>query len=275
MLLPQSGNLFIAGGDVWTGTQTTNKPNNNSNLYDSASTSLTLWDQHEPRALVLEFDHAGQRRNLHPGRFRRERPSRNPRPRRFVPPDERDQHQRAGNQYPRNFVAPDGKVFGYAPANGQMYRVDTTGSGTITLLGIFNTAYSGGWYSSAAMYRPGQILQIGGTSNGAYTIDITGTSPVVAQTQTMSSTRAWVNATVLADGKVVATSGSAVPGSATGYNNIAETWDPTTGQWHRGAVAQKMRLYHSNASLLPDGSVLVSGGGAIRPRAPPTRTRTT
>ena len=41
VLLPQSGNLFIAGGDVWTGTQTTNGPNNNSNLFDSASTSLS------------------------------------------------------------------------------------------------------------------------------------------------------------------------------------------------------------------------------------------
>jgi hypothetical protein len=70
---------------------------------------------------------------------------------------------------------------------------------------------------------------------------------------------------VLADGKVVATSGSAVAGEATGYNNIAETWDPVTGQWRQGAVAQKMRLYHSNALLLPDGSVLVSGGGAISP----------
>jgi len=81
----------------------------------------------------------------------------------------------------------------------------------------------------------------------------------------MSSTRAWVNATILADGKVVATSGSAVAGEATGANNIAETWDPATGLWKQGAVAQKMRLYHSNAILLPDGSVLVSGGGATQP----------
>ena len=56
-----------------------------------------------------------------------------------------------------------------------------------------------------------------------------------------------------------------MPGEATGYNNIAEIWDPATGQWRQGAVAQKMRLYHSNALLLPDGSVLVSGGGATSP----------
>ena len=265
VLLPQSGNLFIAGGDVWTGTQTTNKPNNNSNLYDSASTSLTRGiNMNRARWYSSSITLVNGETYIQGGSGGNDRPEI-----RGVDGSFRLMSgintSTLGSQYPRNFVAPDGKVFGYAPANGQMYRVDTTGSGTITMLGSFDTAYSGGWYSSTAMYRPGRILQIGGNSNGAYTIDITGTAPVVAQTQTMSSTRAWVNATVLADGKVVATSGSAVPGATTGYNNIAETWDPATGQWHQGAVAQKMRLYHSNALLLPDGSVLVSGGGAISP----------
>ena len=100
VLLPQSGNLFIAGGDVWTGTQTTNGPNNNSNLYDSASTSLTRGINMNRARWYSTFDHADQRRDLHPGRLRRQRPPRNPRPRRFVPPDERDQHQRDRNLVP-------------------------------------------------------------------------------------------------------------------------------------------------------------------------------
>src|SRR4029077_491131 len=33
LLLPQSGKVFIAGGDVWLGTQTLNGGNNNSNLF--------------------------------------------------------------------------------------------------------------------------------------------------------------------------------------------------------------------------------------------------
>ena len=265
VLLPQSGNLFIAGGDVWTGTQTTNSPNNNSNLYDSASTSLTRGiNMNRARWYSTSITLINGETYIQGGSGGGDRPEIRGLDGSFRLMSGINTSA-IGTSYPRNFVAPDGRVFGYDPGNGQMYRVDTTGSGTITMLGSFNTAYSGGWYSSAAMYRPGRILQIGGNSNGAYTIDITGTSPVVAQTQTMSSTRAWVNATVLADGKVLATSGSAVPGEATGYNNIAEIWDPATGQWRRGAVAQKMRLYHSNALLLPDGSVLVSGGGATSP----------
>jgi YVTN family beta-propeller protein len=265
VLLPQSGNLFIAGGDVWTGAKTTNQPNSNSNLYDSASMSLTRgMEMNRARWYSSSITLINGETYIQGGSGGSDRPEI-----RGLDGTFRlmtgISTSGLGNQYPRNFVALDGKVFGYAPANGQMYRIDTAGNGTITMLGRFDTAYSGGWFSSTAMYRPGRILQIGGTSNGAYTIDITGSSPVVAQTQTMSSTRAWVNATVLADGKVLATSGSAVPGSTTGYNNIAEIWDPATGQWHQGAVAQKMRLYHSNALLLPDGSVLVSGGGAISP----------
>ena len=47
------------------------------------------------------------------------------------------------------------------------------------------------------MFRPGRILQFGGNSNGAIVIDITGGTPVVTPTQSMSSQRRLVNATVL------------------------------------------------------------------------------
>ena len=268
VLLPQSGNVFIAGGDVWTGTKTTNSPNNNSNLYDSASMSLTRGpNMLRSRWYSSSTTLINGETYIQGGSGGADRPEIRGTDGTFRLMSGINTSG-IGTSYPRNFVAPDGRVFGYDPGNGQMYWVNPTGTGSITLFPTkFNTAYSGGWHSSTAMYRPGRILQIGGNSNGAYAIDVTGGSPVVAQTQTMSSTRAWVNATVLADGKVVATSGSAVAGESTGYNNIAEIWNPATGQWLQGAVAQKMRLYHSNALLLPDGSVLVSGGGATSPTA--------
>jgi len=265
VLLPQSGNVFIAGGDVWTGTKTTNGPNNNSNLYDSASMSLTRGiNMNRSRWYSSSTTLINGETYIQGGSGGSDRPEI-----RGLDGTFRLMSTISttgiGTSYPRNFVAADGRVFGYDPGNGQMYWVDPTGTGAITLLGKFNSAYTGGWYSTTAMYRPGHILQIGGNSNGAYTIDITSGAPVVAATQSLSSKRAWANATILADGKVVATSGSDVAGEATGYNNIAEMWDPATGQWALGAVAQKMRLYHSNALLLPDGSVLVSGGGATAP----------
>ena len=265
VVLPQTGNLFIAGGDVWNGTRTTNGPNNNSNLYDSASMSLTRGpNMQRARWYSSSTTLINGETYIQGGSGGGDRPEIRGTDGTFRLMSAVDTNS-IGNLYPRNFVAPDGRVFGYDPGNGQMYWVNPAGTGSITLLSRFNTAYSGGWHSSTAMYRPGRILQIGGNSNGAYAIDVTSGNPVVTQTQTMSSTRAWVNATVLADGKVVATSGSAVAGEATGYNNIAEIWDPANGQWLQGAVAQKMRLYHSNALLLPDGSVLVSGGGATAP----------
>jgi hypothetical protein len=41
LVLPQGGNVFIAGGDNWTGTGTTNTGNINSNLFDHTSNTLT------------------------------------------------------------------------------------------------------------------------------------------------------------------------------------------------------------------------------------------
>ena len=267
LVLPQSGNLFIAGGDVFTNGATTNSPNNNSNLFDTTSNALTRG----PNMLRARWYSSSTtlingETYLQGGSGGGDRPEIRGTDGSFRLMSAIDTSS-IGTSFPRNFVAPDGRVFGYDPGNGQMYYVNPTGNGSIAFGAKFNTATSGGWTSSTAMYRPGRILQIGGNSNGAYTIDITGATPLVAAAQAMSSTRAWVNATVLADGKVVATSGSAVAGEATGANNIAEVWDPATGQWTLGAVAAKMRLYHSNALLLPDASVLVAGGGAISPTA--------
>src|SRR5215813_12773073 len=41
IVLPQSGNVLVAGGDNWTGTATTNTGNNNSNIFTPGDNSLT------------------------------------------------------------------------------------------------------------------------------------------------------------------------------------------------------------------------------------------
>ena len=78
--------------------------------------------------------------------------------------------------YPKNFVGPDGLVFGLA--NKAMYRVNPAGNGTITSLGTFPTDNAGGT-STAVMFAPGRILQVGGgnanaASRNASIINING-----------------------------------------------------------------------------------------------------
>jgi hypothetical protein len=261
VILPMTGEIFIAGGDNWTGTGTTNTGNNNSNVFNYAGNTLTRGtNMNRARwyssSTVLVNGDVYIQGGSGGADF----------------PEVRDGSQSSfrllsgvatssyASNFPRNFLAPDGRVFGY-DSNGKMYYVSTGGAGSIAAAGQLNSA-NVGWTSSAAMYRPGKILQIGGNSNGAIVIDINGPQPVVVGMPSMSSQRQWVSATVLPDGKVLATGGSQVDNQLTGVNNSAEIWDPQTGTWHVGTSGVPARMYHSGALLLPDATVLVSGGGA-------------
>jgi YVTN family beta-propeller protein len=264
VVLPQGDAIFLAGGDNWTGTGTTNTGNNNTNLFSLSDDSLTRganmnrarWYSSATVLLNGEIFIQGgtggtdfaEIRGVD-GSFRLLTGA---------------STSGLDYMYPRNFIAPDGRVFGYDSA-GRMYYIDTRGNGARTNVGQFASAYRGN-DASAAMFRPGRILQFGGNSSGAIVIDITAGAPVVAPTQSMSSQRRLVNAAILADGKVLATGGSAVWNQMTGVNNTAEIWNPETGSWLQGPAGSRARLYHSVSLLLPDASVLVSGGGAPGPQ---------
>ena len=163
--------------------------------------------------------------------------------------------------YPRNFIAPDGRVFGY-DSSGRMYYVNPTGTGTIA------TAAASSPASIAAATRARRCSARAASCSSAATPTARSSStspagtPVVTPTQSMSSQRRLVNATILPNGKVLATGGSQVNNELTGVNNSAEIWDPTTGTWRQGPSGQRARLYHSMSLLLPDARVLVGGGGA-------------
>jgi len=262
VVLPQSGKIFLAGGDTFADGHTTGKANNNTNVFTDATNSLARgnnmkrprWYASTTTLLTGEiYIQGGTGGGDHPeirdvnGAFR------------LLSGADTTPYDR---NYPRNFLAFDGRVFGF-DGKGKMYYVDPTGAGRITAAGqvpgsLFRT-------SAAAMFRPGRILKIGGGSSAVYVIDINGPTPVVTSTQSLSSVRQWVNATVLADGRVLATGGSAADNKLTGVNNTAEIWNPDTGSWTQGAAGTNARLYHSGALLLPDARVLVDGGGAPGP----------
>jgi YVTN family beta-propeller protein len=252
LVLPGGSGVFIAGGGPEA------NPNNDSRVFDYENNTLTRYDDlNRGRYYATSTTLPNGHTYIQGGTGGADLPEvRDPSGafQLLVGADT----QNLNDSYPRNFIAPDGRVFGY-DADGAMYYVDTSGTGALTRSG--NVTGPIGYASSAAMFRPGRILQFGARSSGARLIDITGGTPVVTTAQSLSSQRNWVNATILADGRVLATGGSEVRNELTGVNNSAEIWNPSTGQWTRGADGSIPRLYHSTALLLPDASVLVAGGG--------------
>ncbi len=262
LILPQSGNIFLAGGDNWTGSGTTNTGNNNTNVYSPANNSLVRgsnlnrarWYSSSTALLNGEIYVQGgsggadlpEVRDVNGGM-------------RLLP---NANTSGLSANFPRNFLAPDGRIFGFDTA-GRMYYVWPVSNGMLTSAGQLPGATS--WTSSAVMFQPGKILQMGGASSAAMVIDINGVQPVVTATQSMSTQRQWVSATVLPDGRVLGTGGSTVENPLTGVNNVAEIWNPATGTWTQGTAGANARLYHSFGLLLPDATVLVGGGGAPGP----------
>src|SRR5688572_2462854 len=234
LVLPAGSQVFIAGGDNWTGTGTTNTGNNNSNLisYAEGNESISRQaDMNRARWYSSSITLLNGSTYIQGGSGGTDRPE--------VRETNGSFRLLTGANtsslefmYPRNFIAPDGRVFGYDGA-GRMYYVNTGGTGSIAMAGQFSGPT--GTDSSAAMFRPGRILQFGGNTSGALVIDINGAAPVVSTTQSLSARRRLVNATILADGKVLATGGSDVWNDMSGAQYTADVWNPATGQWTRGA----------------------------------------
>jgi hypothetical protein len=173
--------------------------------------------------------------------------------------------------YPRDWVAPNGRVFGIT--GNTMYFLDWGGNGGTQIAGYLPNK-SRSHTSAAVMYQPGKILQVGGSTNGdtqaegsrqAITVDVTGGWPQVQDVQDMGWRRVWPSATVLPNGEVLVTGGSAFENKNIDAATTAEIWNPNTRQFRRVAAAQTPRMYHSVALLLPDASVMIGGGGAPGP----------
>jgi Bacterial lectin/Domain of unknown function (DUF1929) len=163
--------------------------------------------------------------------------------------------------YPRVWMSSSGKIFGFSTGDG-LFQIDPTGQGSVTNLG--QTPFVSGATNPAAMFAADKILT---TDNGgnAWIIDLSGPTPTFTRTASLGESRAWSNLTDLADGTVLLTGGSVVPNDLATATNNAEIWNPDTGQWTNDASAAIGRFYHSNALLLPDGTVLSLGGGAPGP----------
>jgi hypothetical protein len=121
-------------------------------------------------------------------------------------------------------------------------------------------------YGSYAMYDTGKILAAGGAGSVKHTavIDFRSGTPQVSRANDLNTGRRQHNLTALPDGTVLATGGLSSGASLVDLNAgvyTAELWNPATGAWQVLSSMQKTRQYHSMSLLLPDGRVLVGGGG--------------
>ncbi|EFV96084.1 galactose oxidase-like domain-containing protein [Lautropia mirabilis ATCC 51599] len=269
VVLPLTGDVFIAGGDIYSDARgrSINQPINDTTIFRPGSNTIEAAAKMQRKrwyatATTLPngevFVQGGKGGNDHP-EIRRNDGSN------FLLSGITTSDLR--EDYPRNWVAPDGNIFGFSKS--QMYRMKLDGNGTRTDLGTLN--YKSDWEGSAVMFEPGRILLTEALGNRAAIIDIRGDKPVVTDAGTMSNTRMWHNSTVLADGTVAISGGAEYFDfhKATARNPIyhLEFWNPKTGVWTRGPSQKRMRLYHSTATLLPDGSLFTGGGGAYGPES--------
>jgi hypothetical protein len=180
--------------------------------------------------------------------------------------------------YPHIYQLSNGLVFGANPGRHTFF-INPDGAGQIWQGPPMN--YPRRYYSASVMYAPDQIIAIGGDAargepptggssrditNTAETINLDSPNPSWQYTGSMRHHRFLENATLLPDDTVLVTGGTSQQDDANGNAlrgavYAAELWNPKTGQWTTMSSMRVPRLYHSTALLLPDGRVLVAGGG--------------
>ena len=169
-------------------------------------------------------------------------------------------------EYPFSYLAPNGKVFTIGPSEDQSFFLDVSNQ-TWTPMGS-----SGIVNGSSVMYRPGKILYSGGAASvtsttpaqaGSALIDLNAATPTWQSAAPMNYARVYHTLTMLADGRVLAVGGEATSDQNQVTTGVlpAEIWDPASGQWTAAGSMSAARNYHSTAVLMPDGTVLVAGGG--------------
>jgi hypothetical protein len=164
--------------------------------------------------------------------------------------------------YPWMLLAPNGRVFNSGPDAPTRYLA-TSGAGAW----FTGPTSNGGFrdYGSSVMYDDGKVLITGGgaPTNTSEVINVSRETPAWRFVGSMAFARRQMNATLLPDGQVLATGGSSSAGFSDAVGSVlpAEMWNPSTETWTTLASMTERRLYHSTAILLPDGRVMIGGGG--------------
>jgi hypothetical protein len=192
--------------------------------------------------------------------------------------------------YPFVYVLPSGKVLVHSARTTRFFNPPPTGttggSWDATQLTTADThARTWGRGSSvllpllpSASYRA-KVLVLGGITDErpnpprgtaavatAEVLDLGAASPAWRSVASMAAPRIWATSTLLPDGTVLVTGGSAMDNDTPVFQ--AELFDPATERWTTLCSMRVPRLYHSTAVLLPDGRVLTAGKDGSRQPAP-------
>jgi hypothetical protein len=174
--------------------------------------------------------------------------------------------------YPRMHLLPDGRVF-YSGSGAGSRLFDPATTTWSAVLATTNYSVTRTYGSSVLLpltpqdgYKPRVMILGGGNPSTATTeiIDLSAPIPAWQYGPLMSQPRIEMNATILPNGKVLATGGSFNDEDATTASLNADLYDPATNTFSPAGANAFPRLYHSNALLLPDATVLLTGGNPIR-----------
>ena len=170
-------------------------------------------------------------------------------------------------EYPFSYLLPNGKVLAMGPEEDVTYTLDVdrqdvdAGGRQRPEERLVGHVPAG---QDPLLRRLERHRRRGRRGRPTAVLDMTAASPSWGQTAPMASARTYHTLTMLADGQVLAVGGA--PNSnqqqhiTTGVLTT-EIWNPTTQTWSTGASMAAARNYHSTATLMPDATVLVTGGG--------------
>jgi len=174
--------------------------------------------------------------------------------------------------YPRLHLLPNGNVF-YSGSGTGSRTFNTTSNTWSAVMATTNYPNSRSYGTSVLLpltpangYRPRVMIFGGGNPATATTeiIDLGASTPQWQYGPSMSQPRIEMNATILPNGKILATGGSTNDEDTATASYNADLYDPNSNSFSSADVNAFPRLYHSGSLLLPDGTVALAGGNPSR-----------
>jgi hypothetical protein len=174
--------------------------------------------------------------------------------------------------YPRMHLLPDGRVLYSGSGTGSRFFNPATNTWSAVAA---TTNFAGTRTYGTSVLLPlkasdgfkAHVMIFGGgnpATSTTETLDISASPLQWKPGPSMSQPRIEMNATILPNGKVLATGGSINDEDVATASLNADLYDPGTNTFSSAGANRYARLYHSNSLLLPDATVLLLGGNPAR-----------